>query len=151
MKLYNLICAGLVNATVEATSQLFSDKADAQQAMRQEYESILDGWKFDRDEQTDEHHCEIGEDTAFIEDYGDTKGWQIVDQELELPEPGAHVAIEVSGGMVQNVFADTDMVSVDVYDLDVSDFPDDGEEDAAAERAEAIEQIGKDPSWHHVW
>ena len=60
------------------------------------------------------------------------------------------IAVKVQGGLVQAVYADAP-VSVDVYDLDVSDFPDDGEADEAAERAAEIEKIASDPAYHCAW
>ena len=61
-----------------------------------------------------------------------------------------HVAVKVSGGLVQAVYADA-LVLVEVFDLDVSDFPDDGEADEAAERAAEIEKIASDPAYHCAW
>lgn len=60
------------------------------------------------------------------------------------------VAVEVKGGLVQNVYADAD-VSVEVYDLDVSDFPDDGEHDEADNKEAELEELVKSPGWRNIW
>ena len=62
----------------------------------------------------------------------------------------ANIIIHVEGGLVQAVYSDGD-VSVEVYDLDVSCFPDDGEEEAADQRREEMENIVKGEGWHCAW
>lgn len=42
-------------------------------------------------------------------------------------------------------------VSVEVYDLDVSDFPDDGEQDEADKKEVELEELVKSPGWRNVW
>lgn len=37
------------------------------------------------------------------------------------------------------------------YDLDVSDFPDEGEEDKAAEKEAELEKLVASPGWRAVW
>ena len=62
-----------------------------------------------------------------------------------------HVAIKVEGGIVQAVFANGP-VDVEVYDLDVSDFPSDDSEVAAAEqRAEELDAIANNPNYGVAW
>ena len=61
-----------------------------------------------------------------------------------------HVAVRVQGGLVQAVYADAP-VSVDVYDLDVSDFPDEQDLAEHDEAAEQIEKIAADPAFHCAW
>ena len=73
------------------------------------------------------------------------ESWRIEEHELDV-----QVAVEVKGGLVQNIYANAD-VHADVYDLDVSDFPDVGEE-AEADRKEAeLNDLVKSPGWHNVW
>lgn len=60
------------------------------------------------------------------------------------------IIIKVEGGMVQAVYAD-DEVEVDVVDLDVSDFPDDGEQEAADEREEKLNKTVQQKGWKQVW
>lgn len=65
-------------------------------------------------------------------------------------EVAPEVAVRVKGGMVQSVYANAD-VNVEVYDLDVSDFPDEGEEDKAAEKEAELEKLVASPGWRAVW
>ena len=60
------------------------------------------------------------------------------------------VAVRVKGGLVQSVYANTDM-NVEVYDLDVSNFPDEGEEDEADKREAELEKLVVSPGWRDVW
>ena len=52
--------------------------------------------------------------------------------------------------MVQSVIANAD-VSVEVYDLDVSSYPEDGEEDEADQKARKFEVLLARPDWWCVW
>lgn len=60
------------------------------------------------------------------------------------------IAVRVKGGLVEEVHANAD-VSVEVYDLDVSDFPDDGEQDEADKKEVELEELVKSPGWRNVW
>ena len=82
-------------------------------------------------------------------------GYILLGKELYPEEPAMqdcdiNVAIEVSGGMVQNVWADGN-VYVEVYDLDVSDFPDDGEEEEAYDKQSELNRLINGPGWKGVW
>ena len=54
------------------------------------------------------------------------------------------VAICVKGGLVSSVYANANM-DVDVYDLDVSDFPDEGEQEAADQKEAELDELVKSP------
>lgn len=58
--------------------------------------------------------------------------------------------MEVRGGLVQSVIANAG-IDVDVYDLDVSDFPDDGEEDEADRKEREFTELSNRPDWGSVW
>lgn len=60
------------------------------------------------------------------------------------------VAVRVKGGLVEEVHANAD-VSMDVFDLDVSDFPDEGEQDEADRKEAELEELVKSPGWRAVW
>ena len=60
------------------------------------------------------------------------------------------MAVEVKGGLVQNIYANAD-VYADVYDLDVSSFPDDGEEDEADRKEAELNELVNSPGWRNVW
>lgn len=61
------------------------------------------------------------------------------------------VAIHVEGGMVQAVYATNEDVEIEVYDLDVSSYPDEGEEDAADSKRRCLEEIKGSSDWSHIW
>lgn len=60
------------------------------------------------------------------------------------------VIIRVEGGLVQAVYSDGD-VDVEVVDLDVSDLPEEGEQQAADKRREEMEATIAQPGWRCVW
>ena len=60
------------------------------------------------------------------------------------------VAVEVRGGLVQNIYSNGD-VSAEVYNLDISDFPDEGEEDEADKRSKELEELCRQPGWKAIW
>ena len=60
------------------------------------------------------------------------------------------VIVLVRGGMVQCAYANGD-VDFDVVDLDVSDFPDEGEQEAADLREEQFNETIKQDGWKEVW
>ena len=60
------------------------------------------------------------------------------------------IIIEVWGGLVTNVYADGS-AEVEIFDLDISDFPDPGERDAADRRAAELKTKKKNPEFKKVW
>lgn len=77
--------------------------------------------------------------------------FEIEEHDLNL---GIKVAVEVSGGLVQNIYASTHAapdIDADVYDLDVSDFPDDGEQEAADERAAELQKLADSAEYVRIW
>ena len=61
------------------------------------------------------------------------------------------VAVEVSGGLVQAVYARGGDVGADVFDLDVHDFPDEGEQEETESREKQLEKLIGAPGWKRVW
>lgn len=146
MKIYILINSQDTDGALGTNVAPFTDQAAAQAALRQVWEEALVSWDFDTSEPTtDDHYCECGENTAIIRDGDDVETWRI-----ETHEVSVSVAVEVEGGLVQNVYANAD-VSVEVYDLDVSDFPDEGEPEAADAKKKELEELIKSPGWECVW
>ena len=70
--------------------------------------------------------------------------------QMESPVERLSVAVEVKGGLVQAAYANGD-ISVDGYDLDVSDFPDVGEQEAADLRELDLKKLVSNPEWHTVY
>ena len=71
--------------------------------------------------------------------------WRIEEHELD-----AKAIVKVKGGMVQSVIANAD-VDVDVFDLDVSSYPDEGEEDEADRKDRKFQELLGRPDWWCVW
>lgn len=60
------------------------------------------------------------------------------------------IIIEVWGGLVANVYANGS-AEVEIFDLDVSDFPDPGEREAADQRAAELKTITENPDYKKIW
>lgn len=70
--------------------------------------------------------------------------------QMENPVEKLSVAVEVQGGLVQAAYANGD-IFVDVYDLDVSDFPDLGEQEVADKLEANLKELVSSPGWHTVY
>lgn len=70
--------------------------------------------------------------------------------QMETPVEKLSVAVEVRGGLVQAAYANGD-IFVDVYDLDVSDYPDPGEQEAADKLEASLRELVSSSSWHTVY
>ena len=114
------------NGTAEDSSKIIAVSADREKLEKRKAELVADESKTRDTLDTDLTYYEI--------------------EEHYLPLP-VEIAVEVKGGMVQNVYANqpSSIVDVEVYDLDVSDFPD------ADELDEEIDKIKDNPDWHHIW
>jgi len=145
MTLYVLIHEQDTDSAWGADAKVFLTPEAARDAMRIAYEAALKAWGFDESLQTDEHECYFEDAKAALRDDSDIEHWRIEEQKV-----GVEMAIRVKGGLVEVVYANAD-VYPDVYDLDVSDYPDDGEvEDADSKEAE-LEELIKQPGWRSVW
>lgn len=60
------------------------------------------------------------------------------------------VIVVVRGGLVERAYANGD-IEVDVVDLDVSDFPDEGEQEAADAKEAEVDELVKLDEWRQVW
>ena len=61
------------------------------------------------------------------------------------------VAVEVSGGLVQAVYARGGDVGADVFDLDEPDSPDEGEHEEVESRKGQLAELISDSGWKQVW
>ena len=61
------------------------------------------------------------------------------------------VAVEVSGGLVQAVYARGGDVGADVFDLDAPDFPGEGEQEEVESRKKQLAELIGSPGWKQVW
>lgn len=95
--------------------------------------------------QNEEHMRTCSDSEATIRDDTDVEHWRIEERDLDV-----QMAIEVQGGLIQNIYANAGIYP-DVFDLDVSDFPDKGEEDDVAAKAASLNEIKNRPGWRNVW
>lgn len=145
MKIFVLINEQDTDACNQSTVDLFLNKDAAQAEMRRQFDAAVPAWDLDLDHLRDEQECECGDDFAIIRNDPDTTSWRIEEKELDV-----QVAIRVKGGLVESVYSNAG-VDADVYDLDVSDYPDEGEQDEADLReAEMNERISA-PGWSAIW
>lgn len=144
MNLYLLICQQDTKDAWDCAVKPFTDKSAAQNAMREDWQATAKNWEYESKEHNDEDTCACCDDTAVIRDGEDIVNWRIEAHELDV-----QVAVRVEGGLVQDVYANAG-VSVEVYDLDVSDFPDEGEQDDADKKEAELEELIKSPGWGRV-
>ncbi len=146
MKIYVLIHEQDTDSAWGSHVSLFLNRDLAEATMRKCWEDTLKSWEFDLDKEMYDDHCwEYNHDNAAVLDGTDIERWRIEEQDLAV-----EVAVKVHGGLVQSAVANAD-VDLDVYDLDVSDFPDEGEEDETDERRRVFEELASRPDWRSVW
>ncbi len=144
MKIYLLICGQDTDAALGYTVKPFLNREDAQAALREDWEAEVKAREYADHEHNDEDECSCGADAAVIREDGDVESWRIEEHDLDV-----RVAVNVQGGLVQGAIANAD-VGVDVYDLDVSDLPDEGEEEASDAKRAEYKELSKTPGWRKV-
>ena len=145
MKIYVLVYEQDTDCGCDAEVSTFIHKEDAQATMRAGWEESVESWEYNSKEHKDEDECYCEEESAVIRDGMDSVRWRIEEHDLDV-----QVAVRVKGGLVDEVHANAD-VNVDVYDLDVSDFPDEGEQDEADKKEVELDELVKAPGWRAVW
>ncbi len=145
MKIYLVIDEQDTDAAWGCNVTPFLNRDAAVEHMKKDFEESLGRWEFDLSEDSEEHHAECDENEATIRDGEDAEHWRIEEHDLLV-----ELAVEVKGGLVQNIYANAD-VNADVYDLDVSDFPDKGEEDEVDQKQAELNERVKTPGWRNVW
>lgn len=148
MKVYMLVHKQDTSSMWDADADIFLTKEKAQEAMREQYRASLESWGInDITEPSEDFHWACDENQAEISDdcKCEYEQWQIQEKELDVK-----AAVEVRGGLVQSVIANAG-IDVDVYDLDVSDFPDDGEVDEADRKGREFTELSNRPDWGSVW
>lgn len=148
MKVYMLVHKQDTSSMWDADADIFLTKEKAQEVMQEQYRAALESWEInDLTEPSEDFHWTCDEDQAEISDdcKCEYEQWQIQEKELDVK-----AAVEVRGGLVQSVIANAG-IDVDVYDLDVSDFPDDGEVDEADRKGREFTELSNRPDWGSVW
>ncbi|MCM1221705.1 MAG: hypothetical protein NC548_45260 [Lachnospiraceae bacterium] len=145
MKIYILIHEQDTDDVCGCDVKPFLSRKDAQAAMRKDFYDEVVAWDYRKHEHHDEDEATYGVDSSVLREGGNVESWRIEEHDLDV-----RVAVEVKGGMVQNIYANAD-VSPDVYDLDVSDFPEEGEEDEADKKEAELKELVESPGWRNVW
>lgn len=145
MTIYLLINEQDTDAVWGSNVEIFTDKQVAQDAMRDSWQATVDAWEYNTKEHQDEDECECGEDTAVIRDGNDYEYWRIEEKPLDV-----QVAVRVKDGLVRSIYANTD-VGADVYDMDLSEFPDEDELKDADKKQAELDALIKSPGWRPVW
>ena len=139
MKIYMLVYKQDTSSAWDADADIFLTKEKAQEAMQEQYRASLESWGINEGtEQSEDFHWSCDENCEYEQ-------WQIREKELDVK-----AAVEVRGGLVQSIVANAG-IDVDVYDLDVSDFPDEGEEDEADRKEREFTELSNRPDWGSVW
>lgn len=144
MKIYCLLFIENSHAVHLSAADPFLDHEAALAAMRVNYERKLAALPFDISLQADWHRCSCEKDLASIIDGAHTYTWCVQERELDV-----EVAVEVQGGMVQNIYANAD-VCAEVFDLDLTDIQEKGDlTEGELRQAALIEEISK-PGWRVI-
>ena len=146
MEIFLLIHEQDTNAACGSDVKPFTDMQAAQDAMRKDWEETASDWEYASREHDGEDECECHGDAAVIRDGGDVEHWRIEEHDLPVP---VSVAVEVSGGLVQSVYAKGCDVDAAVFDLDISVSSD--ESDGIKTREEELTELIGSPGWKQVW
>lgn len=147
MKIFLLVHEQDTDAACGSDVMPFADRQAAQDAMRKDWEETAWAWEYASTEHDDEDERECRGDAAVIR-AGGVEHWRIEEHDLAVP---VSVAVEVSGGLVQGVYAKGGDVDADVFNLDASEFPDEGEQDGAKAREKELNDLVSSPGWRRVW
>lgn len=145
MKLYILIHERDTDSNWGSSAKSFIDHTTAQDAMRKDYEAAIKTWGFDETSQTEEYKAYCHDDKALIRDGMDIEIWRIEEHDLQV-----ELAVEVSQGLVQAIYANADIFP-EVFDLDVSDFAEDSEVAEADVKAAELKKLKQQPGWRAVY
>ena len=145
MKLYILIHEQDTDSAWGAGVHPFLDRNTAQDVMRKAHMAAIRAWAFDEALRTEEHESYCNEDKAVIRDGTNMESWRIEEHEVNV-----EIAIEVKQGLVQDIYANTD-VYPDVYDLDVPDYAEDDEVEERDTKEAELEKRKQQPGWRSVY
>lgn len=148
MKIFLLIHEQDTDAACGSDVKAFTDKRTAQDMMWKGWAETAAAWGDNSKDHDGGDKCKCSEDAAVIRTGGDVEHWRIEEHNLAV---SVSVAVEVSGGLVQNVYAKGGDVDVDVLDLDLSDSPDEDEQDEAEGIKEKLDECINSPGWMRVW
>ena len=145
MKIYNLVYEENSDARCGAEVETFLDAEQASRQMREAFYKAIGVLGMSDHEDGDDYSSDIGSMSAGITNGMDTFRWSIDEVDLDIK-----VAVRVEGGLVQSVYSNAG-VDVQVFDLDMSDFPDKGEYEAMQMVEDDLKQLIESPGWNMVW
>lgn len=146
MKVYVLVHNKVADTGSEWDHKLFTTIEAAKEAMNMDFELTLKSNGITNSNMVnDDQFGGNPSKRKFVWNGKIRETWNIEEQELDIK-----VAIKVHGGLVQSAIANAD-VDLDVYDLDISGFPAEGEEVAADERRRMFDELASRPDWRSVW
>lgn len=144
MKIYCLLFSENSHAVHLSAADPFLNHESALAAMRADYERKLAALPFDVSLQTEWHRCSCEKNLASIIDGTGTYTWCVQERELDV-----QVAVEVHGGLVQNIYANAG-ICAEVYDLDLTDIQEEGGPSERELRQAALAEAIRAPGWRIV-
>lgn len=114
MEIYVLIYEENSDCRCGANAFPYISKAVAQLEMEKMFKKYLELLRFDRSKSEEDYYCAFNNGSATIVMGIDTFSWRIEKSEVK---GSIAVAVEVSGGMVQHVYASSSG-SAEIFDLD---------------------------------
>ena len=144
MKIYCLLFIENSHAGHLFAVDPFLNHESALAAMRADYERKLAALPFDVSLQTEWHRCSCEKNLASIIDGTGTYIWCVQERELDV-----QVAVEVQGGLVQNIYANAG-ICAEVYDLDLTDIQEGGGPSEGELRQAALAEAIRAPGWRIV-
>ena len=145
MKIFCLIFADTAEGSCNVTAEPFLDHDSAIASMTGQYEKMLESLCMEENSNSSVRYCNREQASARIVDGPSIYIWSIKELEQDI-----RVAVEVADGLVQNIYANTD-VSAKVYDLDLTDVPEEGGPiEGELRQAALAEEIGA-PEWRTIW
>ena len=126
MKIYTLLYHENSDTLCASDVMVFASRADAEDHMRTLYRESIKNLGHDESRTEDGYDCYCDEHGSYITEGLDEYSWKIEDHELELP--ATDLAVEVSGGVVQNIYAyhPINQIRADVCDEDDDTYDDYG-------------------------
>lgn len=145
MKIYYLVSTDTFQDNCSVTVDLFLEREDALAAMTVRYDEMLESLCMAESDNGGERYCNREQATARIVDEASIYTWHIGEFEQDI-----QVAVEVQGGLVQNIYANTD-IDAQVYDLDLTDIQEEGGLTERELRQAALAEVTSAPGWRRVW
>ena len=155
MTIFNVIKENVF--TGEISFKTCASEAEAKETMRKSWEKDVQKYRDKTGRDLPEEECRCGERTAMLtmrETEPSSAGvmrienvlsWRIKESEIDV-----QVAVRVKNGLVEEIYSNANP-DVKVYDLDSSEFPEEGEEAECDRKEKELEKLIREPGWQQVW